>query len=677
MRIFLGALLALLAAAGTVASAGEIEHKRGEYRFSVGAEPGFVDVKQLPAQWDAKAPGASGVAWRVWLFDEQVDRRGGRDHVYIDYAYQAQSASLLGSAGRYQIVFNPEYQKLVIHAVELRRGGQWLDRLNAERISLARREEDFEEDMADGNVTALIVLEDVRVDDVVRLRYSIVGSNPILAGQLVDANNFGWHNPMLSSRLRVLHEPGTELDVRREAGAPAASVRKSADAVEVLLEMSRIPAYTNEGAYPLWYQQYPAAYVAKKREWADVVAWALPLYPEAALPADLEKELGAWSKLPTPRERVKAALRAVQEQVRYFGAEMGANSHRPTPPAETWARRYGDCKDKVYLLRTLLARMGIDAVPALVSTRRGRGIADTPPAASVFDHVIVRAQVDGTTLWLDPTITAEGGDPRDSDASVYGLALPIAAGTKALQAIDAPAGIKASVEVRERYEPASDGKEVRLMIETVYQGRSANDVRRSFSGARNEEIERRYAEYYRKRFGELAVVKSPAIQDDRDANRLSVAEQYLLKAPFESDGRVRALNVYAESMDAPSRLPDSIARSGPLYVGMPAHYRHEIQVRMPERWTSSLIEESRAFRSEAFAYERNLTMKDRQIDLVHDLRITHRDMSADKVASHLGELRKVREELSARIPLRLPDGGQRQERDARLKALLKDLDGGN
>jgi hypothetical protein len=96
-------------------------------------------------------------------------------------------------------------------------------------------------------------------------------------------------------------------------------------------------------------------------------------------------------------------------------------------------------------------------------------------------------------------------------------------------------------------------------------------------------------------------------------------------------------------------------------------------VRMPERWTSSLVDESHDYRSEAFAYQRSLTVKDRQIDLVHDLNITSRDIAADKVALHLGELRRTRDDLSARLSLRLPDGDQRQERDARLKALLKDI----
>lgn len=674
MRMFLGMLLALLAAGTAVA--GEMEHQRGEYRFSTDAVPAFVEARALPATWDAKAPGAADATWRTWWFDEQVDRRGGRDQVYIDYAYEAKAASLLGNAGRYDIEFNPGYQKLVIHGVELRRNGNWQDRLAPERISLARREQEFEQDTADGNVAALIVLDDVRVDDVVRVRYSIVGSNPILVGQLLDWNSFGWQSPVLWAGMRVLRDPGTALDVRRLGAAPEVTVRSGADAVEASVLAMRLPGHIDEGAYPIWYRPVPVVYVAPKRSWADVVAWAMPLYPAVdALPQDLESELVKWSKLPSPNAKIRAALRTVQDQVRYFGVEMGANTHRPAAPPETWTRRYGDCKDKAYLLSVLLRRMGIDAVPALVSTRRGKGIAEMPPAASVFDHVIVRVRVDGRKLWLDPTITAEGGDPGDSDQSQYGLALPIDAGIAALDTIDSPAKASAAIDMSERYEPLVDGTQVRLSIDTTYEGKSADSMRRSLSAQRVEQLSSRYAEYYRKRFGDIDVAVPLSIKDDQEADRLQVSERYLLKAPFKADGRSRVLEIYAEAVAGPTVLPASMQRSAPVAMGMPAHYRHRISVSLPERWTTPLGDEAEKFQSDAFAYARELKVKDRGIDVIHDLRVLERDVPAGKAVAHLSELRKVRDDLSLRLTLSVPlaEQEQKQERNARLKALLKDI----
>src|SRR5688572_13605973 len=312
------------------AGAGETVHARGEYSFSVGPVPAFVQPTRLAERWDANAPGHDDQSWRLWLFDEQVDRRGGRDHVYVDYAWQARSSSLLGSAGKFDVTFNPQYQRLVIHDVALRRDGKWMPRLAPERISLARREEDFEKDLADGNVTALVVLEDVRVDDVVRIGYSIIGSNPILAGQLVDANRFAWRGPMLDVGMRVLYDPGVEPLVVRENSPPEAVIRRTPEATEVAVRAHATPAVPDEGSYPVWYQPWPTVKSSVARGWGDVVGWALPLYPKPdPLTPDLEARLAQWSKLADPHARFTAALRAVQDEVRYFGVEMGDNTHQP------------------------------------------------------------------------------------------------------------------------------------------------------------------------------------------------------------------------------------------------------------------------------------------------------------------------------------------------------------
>ena len=106
------------------------------------------------------------------------------------------------------------------------------------------------------------------------------------------------------------------------------------------------PPTRDEGSYPAWFDRFPTVQFGRRRNWAEVVAWALPLYPEASLPADLEERITAWKAIADPQARAFAILRTVQREVRYFGAEMGDNTHRPAPPAETWQRRYGDCKDK-------------------------------------------------------------------------------------------------------------------------------------------------------------------------------------------------------------------------------------------------------------------------------------------------------------------------------------------
>jgi hypothetical protein len=661
-----------------LAWAGNTEYQRGDYKFGVGPVPAFVERHDIAAQWDAQAPGADRPPWRFWLYDRQADRRSGQNMLFTDYVYEVNSASLLGEAGRYQIDFNPGYQTLTIHDVQLRRGGKWQNRLDPERISLARRETGFEKDMADGEVSALVVLDDVRVGDVVRIAFTIAGSNPILAHQLTDGETMAWGSPVLDSYLRVLADPGTQFATYRENGAPEGVASARTDAAEIAFHLHGSAVIDDEGDYPVWYQPYPTVQVSARRTWADVVAWALPLYPaDDALPPDLEARIAQWSRLPTPRQRMTAALRAVQDEVRYFGVEMGENTHRPAPPADTWRNRRGDCKDKAYLLSTILRRLGIEAVPALASMGRGRSVAGYAPAASAFDHVIVRAMLDGGPVWMDATMNQAGGDAGSTDLSRLGYALPVLAGTDALQAIAPPGPPDASgVDVDERLSPAGEGK-VALEVVTIYRGASADGNRDRFSSSRLDDISRGYADFYRKRYGPLQASAPLQVRDDRDANVLTITERYLLDSPFESpDASTRALDVYADALSGPASLPKSMVRNGPLYLAVPGDYRHRIDLVVPKGWRARFGRESEEHKTEAFDYTRKVEPGPNGATLDYRMRVREYEIPAAQVDPELQELRKANDGLSARLSFNVPVHLDEQERSRRLNDLLRNvLDG--
>jgi hypothetical protein len=646
-------------------------HRRGDFEFGVGPEPAFVERVEVPAAWDASAPGHDEPRWRYWWHDTQSDRRGGVDQVYEEHVYEPRAVSQLGEAGRFQVAFNPEYQKLAFHRVELRRDGRWMDRLAPDRISLARRETGFERDLADGLVTALVVLDDVRVGDVVRVAYSVTGSNPVLAGQVADWARLAWRSPMLGNRLRVLYDPGVELTLHREHTEAEPVVGQRADAVEFVLASAHTAAVHNEGDYPAWYQPFPQVQVAPARSWADVVDWALPLYPEPGpLPPDLELRLREWSRMRDPLARLTAATRAVQDEVRYFGVEMGENTHRPNPPAATWDRRYGDCKDKSYLLVTLLRRMGIEAEVALVSVGRGKAVADFVPSASNFDHVIVRARFGGEVRWIDPTLTYRGGQAGDTDLTSYGMVLPLSPGNGAMAEVSPPAADPGGVRVRERYVPNADAASVELEVESVYRGAAADGVRGNFATGRPEELSRRYADYYRRRFGALEALGPHAISDDRAANVITVVERYRLDELLEAEGAARAMDTYAESLSSVSRLPDVMERKGPIATRQPGRYVHDIEFHMPEGWTARFGRESDAKSGGGFDYRREVEVADGVAAMRYQLDVERREIAPDQVPEHVGALRRVRDGLSGRLRFQPPAKAASEERRRRLEALL-------
>ncbi|GAB1594345.1 hypothetical protein PAGU2638_00240 [Lysobacter sp. PAGU 2638] len=651
------------------------EHVHGQYRFSTGPAPAFVRIADVPATWPANTPGAAEGRWRYWMYDRQVDHRGGSERVYSDTVYEPLSPSLLGDAGRFQIDFNPEYQTLTIHRVELRRAGHWSSRLEPARISLARREGEFEKDLADGSVTALIVLDDVRVGDQVRIAYTVDGRNPVLGEQDTDWLLAGYESPVLDVRTRMLFDRGTQLAVHRENGVEAPRIDTTPEGVVASFERHGVAAMQDPGNEPPGKQPYPAFQIGRAQTWADVVRWALPLYPAvtAPLPADLEARIVEWKKIGDPVTRMTAALRAVQDEVRYFGLEMGESSHRPHAPSDTWTRHLGDCKDKAYLLSTLLGRLDIPAVPALVSTSSAAAIRDYVPSGDVFDHVIVRARIGDAAVWLDPTIDQQGGDPRNVDLSMLGVALPIDAGTVATEAVAPPAHPEDAIESHERFEIATGGDAALLTVETTYRGGDADDARRRLAGEGIDETARRYADYYGKHYRKADAQGLPQIRDDRRSNVLVVRESYRLPTPFaDASGSTRAVDLYAEVLDSAAALPSRLDRSGPLHVGNRGRFVHRVDVVVPTQWSPLFSDENLKRDSQAMAYSRSVVRDGATVSVAYDLDIKRPDLDASDVAPHLEMLQALRDDLSIRLRFQTPAAIDASQREDRLKALLRD-----
>ncbi len=152
----------------------------------------------------------------------------------------------------------------------------------------------------------------------------------------------------------------------------------------------------------------------KAMAWSDVARWfdnlAAPrLAPTPALQTKV-RELAD----------MRAIARFTQRDVRYVAVEIGIGGYQPHAAADVFSKRFGDCKDKVTLLRTMLKETGVDALSVLVHTSRGTTDPAYPSMRS-FNHVIaaipvsaetakgMRAVVDhprlGKLLLFDPTST--------------------------------------------------------------------------------------------------------------------------------------------------------------------------------------------------------------------------------------------------------------------------------
>jgi transglutaminase-like putative cysteine protease len=93
----------------------------------------------------------------------------------------------------------------------------------------------------------------------------------------------------------------------------------------------------------------------------------------------------------------------VQRDIRYVAIELGIGGWQPHPAPAVFSHRYGDCKDKATLLRSMLREIGIDSYHVVIYTERG-AVTPQTPAHHGFNHAIIAVKLpEGVS---DPSLIA-------------------------------------------------------------------------------------------------------------------------------------------------------------------------------------------------------------------------------------------------------------------------------
>jgi len=142
--------------------------------------------------------------------------------------------------------------------------------------------------------------------------------------------------------------------------------------------------------------------------WKDVGSWYYGLLQgrQESTPAMQQEENNLLSGKTGFLDKVRAIGTFAQHDVRYVAIEIGIGGYQPHAAADIFANRYGDCKDKVTLMGSMLRHAGIDSFYVLVNSDRGVVFTDFPSMSS-FNHVIIAIRVpnDVSTEGLQSVIT--------------------------------------------------------------------------------------------------------------------------------------------------------------------------------------------------------------------------------------------------------------------------------
>jgi predicted transglutaminase-like cysteine proteinase len=111
----------------------------------------------------------------------------------------------------------------------------------------------------------------------------------------------------------------------------------------------------------------------------------------------------------TQLEKMQAIAGFVQHDIRYVAIELGIGGWQPHAAPDVFSHRYGDCKDKATLMRTMLRQIGVDSYQVVINTRRGSVTRETP-AHQAFNHMILAVRMPSDVK--DPSLVAVMQHPK-------------------------------------------------------------------------------------------------------------------------------------------------------------------------------------------------------------------------------------------------------------------------
>lgn len=371
---------------------------------------------------------------------------------YHDVATRMASPEVLAQAGTVSIEWSPAKGDLIVHKVEIIRGGQRLDALAGGRqFTVIRREQQLEKLAIDGQLTATLAVEGLQVGDILHTVVTLSRKEDALGVGVQDVVQMP-ANPMRVgfARTRLLWPAALPIKwkVAAEGAEPRLTTLGAERELAIMGVLPKAAELPNDA--PLRFRKLPIVEASSFADWGAVSKVMAPFYVvDAAIKPGgaLAGEAAAIAKAQAdPLRRANAALELVQGKVRYLFNGLDKGNYVPQSAEQTWALRYGDCKAKTVLLLALLKALDVPAEAVLASADLGDAVPQRLASAAAFNHVLVHATIGGKDYWLDGT--GAGARFADiGDVPPFRWVLPLRAAGADLLAVPTKAPARPQAEV--------------------------------------------------------------------------------------------------------------------------------------------------------------------------------------------------------------------------------------
>lgn len=630
----------------------------------------------------AEAPPADAAPIRISDLDEQVRIDAEGVHTYTRRQIRIQTAQGLGMASTVTAAWSPPRQRLVVHSVRILRGDQVIDVLAGQEFQTLRREDNLESSMLDGVLTATLQPRDLRVGDILETAFTLHDDGGVLAPHREVLASLSSGTTVDRYRIRASWPADMALRVSGPEGWPAIEPRRQGDQTTFEIERRAILPQRLPGDLPPRYYLNQLIQFTDYADWAAISSVMAPLYaraetlePDSPLLAEIERIRAAHA---TDAARAGAALRLVQEQVRYLALTMGEGGYVPATADEVWRSRYGDCKGKTALLLALLHGLGIKAEAVLVSTRLNDGLETRLPLVGWFDHVIVRAEVDGLPYWLDG---ARVGDHSLEEATPppYRWQLAVRAEGAGLESIPQPALERPQTEFSVTVDMTEGlDAEAKVLVDVALSGDAGTQFRRQAASIPAEQLQAMLRSAWSSDDDQTLRVESTDTRYDEATNTFHILMTGHSRMAWIANSGGRTLGLSETGLSLPvsaerSRLFEAW-KDAPYAVAHPSATRIRSRMILPDGGRGFRVEgEDQVIEGGGYRLERRSSLADGIVDVT----VTTTSLTSEVTAEEMKAARdRNKNRPVSAVRLRAPVAYRATQADrARMEAGDSDAEG--
>lgn len=565
------------------------------------ATPEWVNI----STYNALKQSNDSQANQYLLVDRQLNTVSSNHHYYHRTVTRPLNSTGVGDASEIQIEFNPAFENLNIHSVYVTRENNKQDVTKTASIKVIQREDQLEDKIQNGVLTALITLNDVRVGDIIDYDFSVIGQNPIFGDKVFGRIPLSWSVAVDKQLFTLI---STHSNIPFKFHKTQGEIKKTSlqDSTIYQFTSSNTPSVFYEENYPHGITPYAWLEFSEYKNWEEVNTWASSLY--AFDNYELESLKEVVSSFNTQEisldDYIHKSIDFVQNDIRYLGLEFGENAYLPRSPKEVIQKRFGDCKDKSVLLTSLLNEKGLKSYPALVSTKSRREIKDMLPSPGVFDHVITQLEYNDKKYWIDGTATYQEGHLSNFGSTDYGYALTVGNGAQELVAMYPEAKPKSNITVNEKVITHNFDEPVEYTITTEYSNSAAEYQRYIFSNTPIDELQRKYTQYYAQFFTKISAKEILNYTDDPENNRFTITESYAIPEYWDRNGGQVTSSIKLAIFDTYVSTPNTPHRYLDFYIGGLVDIDLHYQLYFPEDVLLNLPEKTLNIKHPAFIYNR-------------------------------------------------------------------------